>query len=211
MLAQRSVRLLLKAGRGGALQSAFPSTKQAFATSSAALPLGEQLEEFRGKWEKAAPNLVFPTIPSQFMKPRPEVPAAIPDKLTFNFFMPHAREIDGEQVDMVILPATTGQMGVLPGHVPTVAQLRPGVLSVHEGKETKQYFVSSGFAFIHANSTTDVCAIEAVPLEDLNPEAVKSGLAFYTEQVNRASTELEKAEAEIGVEVHSAMSGALGL
>lgn len=32
-----------------------------------------------------------------------------------------------------ILPPTTGQMGVLPGHVATIAELKPGILSVHEG------------------------------------------------------------------------------
>lgn len=35
------------------------------------------------------------------------------------------------QVDQVLIPATTGEFGVLPGHVPTVAQLKPGVLAVH--------------------------------------------------------------------------------
>jgi F-type H+-transporting ATPase subunit delta len=69
------------------------------------------------------------------------------------------------QVDQVIIPATTGQMGVLPGHVPTVAQLRPGLLEVSADSEINKYFVSSGFAFIHANSTTDVIAVEAVPLD----------------------------------------------
>jgi F0F1-type ATP synthase epsilon subunit len=32
---------------------------------------------------------------------------------------------------MVLVPATTGDFGILPGHVPTVSQLRPGVVSVH--------------------------------------------------------------------------------
>jgi hypothetical protein len=35
------------------------------------------------------------------------------------------------QVDQVLIPATSGEFGVLPGHVPTVAQLKPGVLAVH--------------------------------------------------------------------------------
>ena len=30
------------------------------------------------------------------------------------------------QVDLALLPAVTGDFGVMPGHVPTVAQLRPG-------------------------------------------------------------------------------------
>lgn len=36
-----------------------------------------------------------------------------------------------------------------------------------------------GFAFINADSTTDVCAVEAVKLEDLDPEAVRAGLSEY--------------------------------
>lgn len=132
------------------------------------------------------------------------------------------------QVDLVLLPATTGDFGVMPGHVPTVAQLRPGVVTIHSemDKEIEKYFVSAGaahavvqlntnmvmtysssrqcllarasdttltpdphsdglklscagFAFINADSTTDVCAVEAVKLEDLDPEAVRAGLSEY--------------------------------
>jgi F-type H+-transporting ATPase subunit delta len=114
------------------------------------------------------------------------------------------------QVDMVIVPATSGQMGVLPGHVPTIAELKPGVMSVHEGSDVKQYFVSSGFAFVHANSVADIVAIEAVPLDRLDPEEVRKGVQEYAQKVTSAKDELERAEAQIGLEVHSALQGALG-
>ena len=65
---------------------------------------------------------------------------------------------------MIIIPAITGQMGVLPGHVATIAELKPGLMSVHEGNEVNKYFVSSGFAFIHANSYADIISVEAVRL-----------------------------------------------
>lgn len=47
------------------------------------------------------------------------------------------------QVDMVLVPAVTGDFGAMPGHVPTVAQLRPGVVTVHKemDKDVKKYFV----------------------------------------------------------------------
>lgn len=112
---------------------------------------------------------------------------------------------------MVILPAKSGQMGVLPGHVPTIAELKPGVMSVHEGTEVKQYFVSSGFAFVHANSVTDIVAIEAVPLDKLDPDEVRKGVQEYTQKVASAKDDLEKAEAQIGLEVHSALQAALGV
>ncbi|KAI4302848.1 hypothetical protein MLD38_038547 [Melastoma candidum] len=110
---------------------------------------------------------------------------------------------------MVIIPATTGQMGVLPGHVATIAELKPGVLSVHEGNDVKKYFVSSGFAFIHANSYADIIAVEAVPVDQIDSAAVQKGLADFTQKLNTATTDLEKAEAQIGIDVHSALNAAI--
>lgn len=113
------------------------------------------------------------------------------------------------QVDMVMIPATTGQMGVLPAHVATIAELKPGVLSVHDGNEVTKYFVSSGFAFIHANSVTDIIAVEAVPLDQIDASQVQKGLVEFGQKLISASTDLEKAEAQIGVDVHSALNSAL--
>lgn len=117
----------------------------------------------------------------------------------------------GSQVDMVIVPATSGQMGVLPGHVPTIAELKPGILSIHDGSDVTQYFVSSGFAFVHANSVADIVAIEAVPLDRLDPEEVRKGVQEYSQKINTAKDDLEKAEAQIGLDVHSALQAALGV
>ena len=74
----------------------------------------------------------------------------------------------------------------------------------------KQYFVSSGFAFVHADSSTDICAVEAVPVEQLDAEAVKKGLADYQAKLVNAKDDYEKASAQIGIEVCGAMNSALG-
>ena len=160
-------------------------------------------------WKKVAPNIEVPKTPISLMQPRPPTPATIPTKLTVNFVLPYKSEISNKEVDMVIVPATTGQMGVLPGHVATIAELKPGVLSVHEGNDVTKYFVSSGFAFIHANSIADIVAVEAVPLDQIDPSLVQKGLTEFTAKLGSASTDLEKAEAQIGVDVHSALNAAL--
>ena len=54
----------------------------------------------------------------------------------------------------------------------------PGKVTVRQVIE--KYFVAAGFAFVHADSTTDVCAVEAVKIEELDPEAVRAGLTEYT-------------------------------
>uniref|UniRef100_A0A0D6R6J7 ATP synthase F1 complex delta/epsilon subunit N-terminal domain-containing protein n=1 Tax=Araucaria cunninghamii TaxID=56994 RepID=A0A0D6R6J7_ARACU len=166
-------------------------------------------EEFIKAWNKVVPNFEPPKTPLAFMKARPAIPGTIPTKVTVNFVLPYQVELNSKEVDMVIIPATTGQMGVLPGHVASIAELKPGVMSVHVGDDVKKYFISSGFAFIHANSFTDIIAVEAVPLDRIDPEQVQKGLAEYTQKVASASTDLEKAEAQIGVELHSALSSAL--
>lgn len=86
------------------------------------------------------------------------------------------------QVDLTLLPAVSGDFGIMPGHVPTIAQLRPGVVQVHKelDKEVEKYFVSGGFAVAHADSSVEITVVEAAKLDDLDKNAVKAGLAEYT-------------------------------
>lgn len=100
-------------------------------------------------------------------------------------------------------------MGILPGHVSTIAELKPGVMIVQEGNDSTKYFVSSGFAFVHANSVADIIAVEAVPLDQIDASLVQKGLQEFTQKLSSATTDLEKAEAQIGVDVHSALNSAL--
>ncbi|KAH6830875.1 ATPase [Perilla frutescens var. hirtella] len=165
--------------------------------------------KFLDSWKKLVPNMDPPKTPTAFMSPRPPTPAAIPTKLTVNLVLPYEPVLSAKEVDMVIIPASTGQMGVLPGHVATIAELKPGILSVHEGNDVTKYFVSSGFAFVHSNSIADIVAIEATPVDQIDPNLVQKGLAEFQQKLNTASTDLEKAEAQIGIDVHSALNAAL--
>ncbi|MCK6552680.1 F0F1 ATP synthase subunit epsilon [Myxococcota bacterium] len=50
--------------------------------------------------------------------------------------------------DEVIVPAVNGEIGFLPGHVPVVTAIRPGVLTLLKGGKRSYYAVSTGFAEI---------------------------------------------------------------
>mmetsp|Transcript_3121 Transcript_3121/g.8592 ORF Transcript_3121/g.8592 Transcript_3121/m.8592 type:complete len:235 (-) Transcript_3121:2240-2944(-) len=173
-------------------------------------------EAFLKKWAEVAPSTLDPpSFASEFAakSEKPADGAPVPSKLTFNFYLPHEKPYSAAEVDMVLVPAVTGDFGVMPGHVPTAAQLRPGVLTVQEDEGTsKKFFVSSGFAFVHADSTADVCAVEAFPVEDLDAATVEAGLADYTAKLASATSggdDYEAAAAQIGVEVYSAMNAAI--
>ncbi|KAL7120879.1 hypothetical protein ACP275_02G149300 [Erythranthe tilingii] len=112
---------------------------------------------------------------------------------------------------MVTVPSTTGQMGILPGHLASISELKPGLVSVHEGSEVTNYFISTGFAFVHSNSIADVIAVEAVPIEHVDPVSVQNGILEYTRKMNTASTDMEKAEAQIGLDVLNSLSSSLSL
>ena len=99
----------------------------------------------------------------------------------------------------------------MPNHVPTIAQLKPGVVQIQENQNgpLTKYFVSGGFASIGADSKLSISALEASLVEDLDAESVKAGLAQYQAAYANATEDLAKAEAEIGVEVYQAMSYAI--
>lgn len=68
--------------------------------------------------------------------------------LTLNFTIPSKSLYAEAPVEMVILPGGDGQFGVMPSHVPTITEVKPGVVSVQEtaGGPLTKYFVSGGFA-----------------------------------------------------------------
>lgn len=136
--------------------------------------------------------------------------AVAADKLHFNFVLPGGAIQKDAAVDMVLVPASSGVMGILPRHAPTVAQLRPGVVEVHADGAKEKYFVSSGFAFVH-KERTDVCAVAAAPLADLDAAAVTQGVADAQAAMAAAKNDTEKAEAQIGLDTYTAMRSALAM
>lgn len=71
-------------------------------------------------------------------------------------------------VDMAVIPAAEGEMGVLAGHAPMIVSLRGGVIAVHEGGQvTERLFVAGGFAEVGPDRVT-ILADEATPLAALS-------------------------------------------
>jgi F-type H+-transporting ATPase subunit epsilon len=71
-------------------------------------------------------------------------------------------------VDMVVIPASEGDMGVLEGHTPMIVMLRGGLISLYEGdRVTDTLFVAGGFAEVTPERCT-VLANEVSPVTELN-------------------------------------------
>jgi F-type H+-transporting ATPase subunit delta len=84
---------------------------------------------------------------------------------------PHETILAKKEVYQVNIPATTGDMGVLAQHVPSIEQIRPGMVEVfHTPTQKSRYFVSGGFAVIHPDSHMVINVVEAVTPDQLDIE-----------------------------------------
>ncbi len=65
--------------------------------------------------------------------------------------------------DMVVIPGSEGDMGVMEGHTPMIVMLRGGTIALYDGDQvTDRLFVAGGFAEVTPERCT-VLANEAVP------------------------------------------------
>jgi F-type H+-transporting ATPase subunit epsilon len=115
------------------------------------------------------------------------------DRVQFELVTPE-RLLLSEMVEMVVVPGTEGNFGVLSGHAPLISSIRPGMIDVYEGQTiTRRIFVISGIAEVTPERCT-VLADEALPPEELDRgaieaelQAIEGNLPSLREQIGRAS------------------------
>ena len=95
-------------------------------------------------------------------------------------------------VDMAVIPAAEGEMGVMPGHASMIVLLQGGTITIYEGSQAKQkLYVSGGFAEITPERCT-VLADEAVPTTELS-RAHAEGVLVRVQQDYEAVDKLNQA------------------
>ena len=110
------------------------------------------------------------------------------DKVAYEMVSPD-RLLASADADMVIVPGSEGDFGVLPGHAPMISTLRPGLVEVHdEGKAVQKIFVRGGFAEVTPEGLT-VLAEEAIPLADLDKSTLGREIEYAQEDVDDAKTD----------------------
>jgi F-type H+-transporting ATPase subunit epsilon len=108
----------------------------------------------------------------------------VPDLVQFELVSPE-RLILSTEVEMVVVPGTEGNFGVLPGHAPLISTIRPGTIDIYQGGAiTERIFVVSGFAEVTPERCT-VLADEAMSPDSLDRGAIDAEL--QTAEANLAS------------------------
>lgn len=128
------------------------------------------------------------------------------DTINFELVVPTQLVAD-DPVEMVVVPLTEGDVGVLPGHSLLIGTLRPGTIDIHEGgKVAKSIFVAGGVCEVSPERCT-VLAEEATPVADLDRAKADERLSAAKSAFDGAADD-DKAQAEAELKTAEAMVAA---
>jgi F-type H+-transporting ATPase subunit epsilon len=118
--------------------------------------------------------------------------------ITFSLITPE-KVVLTEEIYEIILPTANGQIAVLPGHMPLVTLLQPGVISLRRKKddndtELEHIATSGGFAEITGTSAK-VLADTAERADDLDEMRIEEARKEAQEKLYEAKDEASYASA----------------
>jgi F-type H+-transporting ATPase subunit epsilon len=109
----------------------------------------------------------------------------------FDLVSPEKLAFSGE-VDQVDVPGIEGDFGVLAGHAPVVAAVRPGMLTVTSGGTQEKIIVLGGIAEVSDKGLT-VLADVATSVQDVDRGALADQIAGMEEKLaEKAGSELDR-------------------
>nr|YP_009315555.1 ATP synthase CF1 subunit epsilon [Liagora brachyclada]SCW24213.1 ATP synthase CF1 subunit epsilon [Liagora brachyclada] len=104
------------------------------------------------------------------------------------------RTVWDASAEEVILPSSTGQLGILTGHIPLLTALDIGVMRVRIDKEWIPIVLLGGFAEVENNKIT-ILVNGAEEASDINPELAQKNLDEASQLLATASSSKAQIEA----------------
>jgi F-type H+-transporting ATPase subunit epsilon len=116
----------------------------------------------------------------------------MPATFHFDLVSPEKLAFSGD-VDQVDIPGVEGDFGVLAGHAPVVAAIRPGILTVITGGSKQKIIVLGGIAEVSDKGLT-VLADVATSLEELDRAEFADTIADMQAKLSeKEGSELDRA------------------
>jgi F-type H+-transporting ATPase subunit epsilon len=91
--------------------------------------------------------------------------------------------VTDQDTDGVTAPGRLGELEVLPGHVPLLTQLHPGVLILGDKRARSVYAVSVGVLEVEPDGTVQVLVEQAVAAAEVDLDAAKAQVAELAPQL----------------------------
>ncbi|MBN1595749.1 F0F1 ATP synthase subunit epsilon [candidate division FCPU426 bacterium] len=117
--------------------------------------------------------------------------------LTLEIVTPQ-RHILSQEVEEVVCPGAEGSFGVLPGHIPMVSALKPGMLKYRQEEEEVIYAIGGGYAEIGPTSVI-VLADTAERADEIDIEAARREKERALAQMKRGIRNVEMEGVEVSL------------
>lgn len=116
--------------------------------------------------------------------------------LTLEIVTPEAR-VYSDTIETVVIPTVEGEIGILPGHLPLLAQVVDGELRVTKGGQTDSLIVGDGFVEVIGDRVSILAenAIEEAKIDaDAVDDAMKRARKALEGAKNMDPAEVERLE-----------------
>ena len=114
---------------------------------------------------------------------------------TFHFeLVSPAKLVFEGPVDSVVVPGVEGDMTIMANHAALMTSLRPGIVTIADGKGARRLYVRGGFVDVNATGLT-ILAEQATPVEELSAEVIAKEMQDAEEDLRDAKTDEAKRKA----------------
>ena len=100
--------------------------------------------------------------------------------------------------DMVVCKAETGEIGILPGHIPLVAPLQISAVRLKNGNETKKLSVNGGFMEVQPDKVT-ILAQSAEKASEIDVQRAKEAKERAERRLQAKQDTIDKTRAELAL------------
>ena len=118
--------------------------------------------------------------------------------LKVNIVTPDGPVYDAD-IEMVSVRAESGELGILPGHIPTVAPLKIGAVRLKKDGQTELVAVSGGFVEVRPDHVT-ILAQAAETSEGIDKERAEAASQRAQERLNSQSDDTDIRRAELALQ-----------
>jgi F-type H+-transporting ATPase subunit epsilon len=102
-------------------------------------------------------------------------------------------------VEMVSVKAQSGELGILPGHIPMVAPLQIGAVRLKQGSDTEFVAVTGGFIEVRPDKVT-ILAQAAEKAESIDVARAEAAKKRAQERLNHKTDEIDFKRAELALQ-----------
>ncbi|MGM0875081.1 MAG: F0F1 ATP synthase subunit epsilon [Bacillota bacterium] len=102
-------------------------------------------------------------------------------------------------VEMVSVTAQSGELGILPGHIPMVAPLKIGAVRLKQGSSTEFVAVTGGFIEVRPDKVT-ILAQAAEKAESIDVARAEAAKKRAEERLNHKTDEIDFKRAELALQ-----------